>query len=189
LESIIANRIVSYENIFVIDRKKHKKAAVIMVDASGSMHGSNLSIAAIAATSLAMNLNYRDEYSVVLFSEKFNIFKGINQPKPLDEVISGILDILPEGRTNIGVGLSAGLQELRRSNVQHKIGILLTDGWQNVGQNPIKMALKFPQLHVINLPGGHADLSKKIAEAGRGYFIPINDMLGVSKAIVTCLMQ
>jgi Mg-chelatase subunit ChlD len=189
LESIIENRIVSYENIFVIDREKHKKAAVIMVDASGSMHGSNLSIAAIAATSLAMNLNYRDEYSVVLFSEKFNIFKGINQPKPLDEVISGILDILPEGRTNIGVGLSAGLQELRRSNLQHKIGILLTDGWQNVGQDPIKMALKFPQLHVINLPGGHADLSKKIAEAGRGYFIPINDMLSVSKAIVTCLMQ
>jgi len=189
MESIIENRIGSYENIFVVDRKQHKKAAVIMVDASGSMHGLNLSIAAIAASSLAMNLNYRDEYSVVLFSEKFNIFKGINQPKHLDEVITGILDILPEGRTNIGVGLSAGLQELVRSNVQHKIGILLTDGWQNVGQDPIKMALKFQQLHVINLPGGHADLSKKIAEAGRGYFIPINDMLGVSKAIVTCLMQ
>lgn len=189
VEGLTESRFLSYENIFVLDRKKHKKAAVIMIDASGSMHGSNLSIAAIAASSLAMNLNFRDEYGVVFFSEKYNIFKRIDQPRHLDEVIRGILDILPEGRTNIGVGLSAGLQELGRANVHQKMGILLTDGWQNVGQDPIKMALRFPQLHVINLPGGNAELSKSVAKSGRGHFIPLDDMLDVSKAIITCLMQ
>jgi Mg-chelatase subunit ChlD len=188
MERIVENRVFSYENIFVLDRKRHEKAAVIMIDASGSMQGLNLSIAAIAASSLAMNLNYKDEYSVILFSEKINLFKRIDQSKHLDEVISGILNILPEGRTNIGAGLSAGLKELQRTNLQHKIGILLTDGWQNVGPDPIKIALKFPRLHVINLPRGDPVLSKKIAEVGKGYFIPINDMLDVSKAIVTCLM-
>lgn len=188
LESIAENRVFSYENIFVLDRKKHEKAAVIMMDASGSMQGVNLSFAAIAASSLAMNLNYRDQYGVILFSEKVNIFKRIDQPKYLDEVLSGILNILPEGRTNIGIGLSAGLEELQRTNIQHKIGILLTDGWQNIGIDPIKIALKFPRLHVIYLPGGDLVLSKKIAEVGKGYFIPINDILDVSKAIVTCLM-
>lgn len=189
LESIVENQFLSYENIFVLDRKKQKKAAVIMVDASGSMQGLNLSIAAIAAASLAMNLNYRDEYGIVIFSEKVNIFKRVGQPKHLDGVISGILDILPEGRTNISIGLHAGLEELRRTNIQNRIGILLTDGWQNIGEDPIKVALQFPQLHVINLPGGHPVLSKKIAEAGKGCFVPVNDMLDVSKAIVTCLMQ
>jgi uncharacterized protein with von Willebrand factor type A (vWA) domain len=159
-----------------------------MMDASGSMQGVNLSYAAIAASSLAMNLNYKDQYGVILFSEKVNIFKRIDQPKYLDEVLNGILNSLPEGRTNIGVGLSAGLEELQRTNIQHKIGILLTDGWQNVGPDPIKIALKFPRLHVINLPGGDPVLSKKIADVGKGYFIPINDMLDVSKAIITCLM-
>lgn len=187
VEGLAENRFIAYENIFVLDRKKHKTAAVIMIDASGSMHGSNLSIAAIAASSLAMNLNFKDDYGVVLFSEKYHLFKKIDQPRPLDEVICGILDILPEGRTNIGVGLSAGLQELGRSNVQHKMGILLTDGWQNVGQDPVKMALRFPQLHVINLPGGNAELSNNIARSGRGHFIPLDDMMDVSKAIITCL--
>jgi Mg-chelatase subunit ChlD len=187
LEGIVENRIFSYKNIFVLDRKKHEKAALIMMDASGSMQGLNLSIAAIAASSLATNLNYRDQYGVILFSEKVNIFKRIDQPKHLDEVISGILDILPEGRTNIGVGLSAGLDELHRSNAQQKIGILLTDGWQNVGTDPIKIALKFPQIHVINLPGGDPGLSKRIAEVGKGHFIRINDILDVPKAIITCL--
>jgi len=73
LESIVENRFLSYENIFVLDRRKQKKAAVIMLDASGSMQGLNLAIAAIAAASLAMNLNYRDEYGIVIFSEKVNI--------------------------------------------------------------------------------------------------------------------
>lgn len=86
VESITENQFPSYDNIYIIDRKKHKKSAVIMVDASGSMHGSNLSIAAIAASSLALNLNYKDEYSVILFSEKFNIFKGINQLTQLHDV-------------------------------------------------------------------------------------------------------
>ncbi|TRZ54277.1 VWA domain-containing protein [bacterium] len=189
LESIVENRFLSYENIFVLDRRKQKKAAVIMLDASGSMQGLNLAIAAIAAASLAMNLNYRDEYGIVIFSEKVNIFKRVGQPKHLDGVISGILDLLPEGRTDISIGLHAGLEELRRTNIQNRIGILLTDGWQNIGQDPIKIALQFPQLHVINLPGGQPVLSKKIAEAGKGCYVPINDMLDVSKAIVTCLMQ
>jgi Mg-chelatase subunit ChlD len=189
LESIVDNRFLSYENIFVLDRKKQKKAAVIMLDASGSMQGLNLSIAAIAAASLAMNLNYRDEYGIVIFSEKVNIFKRVGQPKHLDGVISGILDLLPEGRTDISMGLHAGLEELRRTNIQNGIGILLTDGWQNIGEDPIKIALQFPQLHVINLPGGQPVLSKKIAQAGKGCFVPVNDMLDVSKAIVTCLMH
>jgi Mg-chelatase subunit ChlD len=187
LERIVENRIFSYENIFVLDRKRHEKAVLIMIDASGSMQGLNLCIAAVAASSLATNLSYRDQYGVILFSEKVNIFKRIDQPKHLDEVIKGILDILPEGRTNIGGGLSAGLDELHRSNAQHKIGVLLTDGWQNVGPDPIKIALKFPQINVINLPGGDPGLSKRIAEVGKGHFILINDILDVPEAMVTCL--
>ena len=187
VESMAEGQPLSYDNIFVLDRKRRKKAAVIIMDASGSMQGINLSMAAIAVASLATNLDYRDEYGVVLFSEKVNIFKRINQPKSLDKVISGVLDILPEGRTNIDLGLSTGLKEIRRTNIDHKVGILLTDGWQNIGQDPVIIATKFPILHVINLPGGNPDLSRKIAKSGGGYFIPLRDMFDVSRAIVTCL--
>jgi hypothetical protein len=187
LEQIVEHRTISYEDIFVLDRKKHEKAIVIMMDASGSMQGLNLSLAAIAASSLAMNLNLKDQYAIVLFSDKFNIFKRMDQPKFLDEVLSGILNSLPEGRTNIGVGLSAGLKELQRANVQHKIGILLTDGWQNVGIDPIKVATEFPRLHVVNLPGGNPVLARKIAKVGRGHFLTAGSMLEIPKAIAACL--
>jgi len=187
LDATVEHPLPSYDSIFVLDRKKYRKAAVIMMDASGSMQGENLSMAAIAVTSLAMNLDARDEYGVVLFSEKVNVFKRVDQAMPLDQTINRVLNILPEGRTNIGLGLSTGFREIQRSTIDSKIGILLTDGHQNVGQDPFKLAGKFQKLHVINLPGGKPDFSKKIAESGRGNFIPLKNMFDVPKAIVQCL--
>jgi Mg-chelatase subunit ChlD len=100
----------------------------------------------------------------------------------------GVLDILPEGRTNISLGLSAGLQQIQKSGVDERFGILLTDGWQNVGRNPIETAARFPRLHVISLPGGNPELSRRIARAGKGHFIPLRQMTDVSKAILRCLI-
>ncbi len=187
IEHMIEGQPLSYEHIFVLDRKKRKKAVVLMMDASGSMQGANLSMAAVAVAALATNLDHRDEYGVVLFSEKVNVFKWIDQPKHLDQVIVGVLDILPEGRTSISLGLSAGLQQIQKSSVDERFGILLTDGWQNVGPDPIETAARFPKLHVISLPGGNPELSKRIARAGKGLFVPLREMLDVPKAILSCL--
>lgn len=187
LDATVESPVPSYDNIFVLDRKKYRKAAVIMMDASGSMQGENLSMAAIAVASLAMNLDARDEYGVVLFSEKVNIFKRVDQAMPLDRIINEIMNILPGGRTNIELGLSAGLKEIQRSTINGKIGILLTDGQQNVGFDPLLIAGKFPKLHVINLPGGKAEFSKKIAERGRGSFNSLRSIFDVPKAIIKCL--
>ena len=187
LDAMVETPLPSYDNIFVFDRKKYRKAAIIMMDASGSMQGENLSMAAIAVASLAMNLDAHDEYGVVLFSEKVNVYKRVDQAMPLDRVINEVMNILPEGRTNIELGLSAGLREIQRSTIDSKIGILLTDGQQNVGVDPLTVAGKFPKLHVINLPGGKVDLSRKIAGFGRGSFVALQSIFDVPKAIIKCL--
>ncbi len=187
VESLTESRSMSYDNIFVLDRKKRKRAAILIMDASGSMQGTKLSMAAVAVGSLAMNLDGEDEYGIVLFSERVNLLKRIDQAMHIDRVISQVLDILPEGRTNLCLGLSAGLREIQRSRVEQRIGILLTDGWQNLGHDPIALAAKFPQLHVINLPGGSPELSGKIAKAGRGRCVTATDVLQVPSAVLATL--
>lgn len=187
LEGLIESGSMSYDNIFVLDRRKRKRAAVLMMDASGSMQGMKLSMAAIAVASLAMNLDYRDEYAIILFSETVHSLKRIDQAMDIERVICRVLDVLPEGRTDLGLGLSAGLREIQRSRVEQRIGILLTDGWQNVGHDPISLAAKFPKLHVINLPGGAPGISQNIARAGRGRFVLAADMLDVPKAVLAAL--
>jgi len=124
---------------------------------------------------------------VVLFSERVNILKRIDQQKPLDEIIRQVLEIVPEGRTDIGAGLLAGLNEINRATSEQKMAILLTDGQQNMGHDPLALARRFPQLHVINLPGGKEDFSQKIAKCAKGEFIKVNNMLDVPKAILKCL--
>jgi len=187
VETMSETRSVSYENIFVLDRRKRKRAAILIMDASGSMQGAKLSMAAIAVASLAMNLDYGDEYGIVLFSEQVNLLKRIDQAMPIDQVISRVLDVLPEGRTNLGLGLSAGLREIQRSRLEQRVGILLTDGWRNLGNEPVALAAKFPRLHVINLPGGAPELSEKIAKAGRGRFVCASDLLDVPAAVLAAL--
>jgi Mg-chelatase subunit ChlD len=189
IEATVEHPLPRYENLFVQDRKKRKSAAVIIMDASGSMQGEKLSMAAIAVTSLAVNLDARDEYGVVLFSEKVNVCKRVDQAKPLDEVIHTVLNIRPEGRTNIGLGLLAGLTEIQRSTVDSRSGILLTDGQQNTGQDPLGIARRFPMLHVVVLPGGNPELAGQIAEKGRGSLILLKGIEDVPRAIVRCLCR
>ncbi len=187
LEQLASESTLSYQSIFVWDRRRRKRAAVLMIDASGSMQGESLSMAAASAASLAMNLDYRDEYSIVLFSEKAHVLKRMEQSLHLDQVICNLLNMLPEGRTNIGLGLSVGLKEIERSRVEQRMGILLTDGWQNVGQDPLGLAGRFPKLHVISLPGGNPELAERIARAGRGRYIALREMLNVPTAVSACL--
>lgn len=189
VEAMVEHPLPRYENLFVQDRKKRKSATVIMMDASGSIQGEKLSMAAIAVTSLAVNLDARDEYGVVLFSEKVNVCKRVDQAKPLDEVIHTVLNIRPEGRTNISLGLMEGLTEIQRSAIESRTGILLTDGGQNTGQDPLGVARRFPQLHVIVLPGGNPELAGRIAGKGRGSLISLKTIQDVPRAIARCLCR
>jgi hypothetical protein len=186
-EEMLDAPVPSYDSIYVMNRKKRRIGVVIILDASGSMQGENLSMAAVAVASMAMNLDGKDEYGVVLFSEKVNLFKSVTQGKPLDAVIRNVLDILPGGRTDIRLGLLAGLKEIHRSTVERKIAVLITDGQQNTGGDPLPVARRFPLLHVINLPGGKAEFSKRIARVGRGHFIPLRTLFDVPKAMIRCL--
>ncbi|MFH1114384.1 MAG: VWA domain-containing protein [Pseudomonadota bacterium] len=187
LERLTGASALSYENIMILDRKRRKRAAVLMIDASGSMQGENLSMAAAGAASLAVNLDYRDEYSIVLFSEKAHVLKRMDQSLHLDSVLCNVLDILPEGRTNIALGLDIGLAEMQRSRVEQRLGILLTDGRQNVGSDPVPLAGRFPRLHVIGLPSGNREFAARIAKAGRGRYIALKEMSDVPGAVSACL--
>ena len=182
-ESLVECPYLSYDNLFVLDRKRRKKAVILMMDASGSMQGEKLSMAATAVASLAINLDYGDEYGLVIFSDKARIMKRIDQAMSVDRVIREVLNVLPEGRTDLSLGLSAGLHEIERSRVEQRIGILATDGWQNLGHDPAGLAARFPRLNVIGFPGGSSEHSEKMARAGRGRLVLASDMLDVPKAI------
>jgi len=189
VERIMAKPHIAYEDLIVMGREKRRRAFALILDCSGSMKGRKMAMAALAAASLALNVEKTDEYGVILFTEDTEQAKGIRQPTPFRQVVRHILGIVPDGCTDIALGLQGGLRELHRSQAQEKIGILLSDGWKNMGADPLTVARQFPRLHVIGLPGGDPAMCQKIATAGKGYFMPVRELVDMPRALKLCLAR
>jgi Mg-chelatase subunit ChlD len=187
VERLMAKPYLTYEDLIVMERERRQRAFVLILDCSGSMKGRKMAMAALAAASLALNIQRTDEYAVVLFTEDTELAKGVRQPVRFRRVVRHILRIAPEGCTDIALGLRDGLRELRRSQAQDKTGILLSDGWRNMGSDPLTVARRFSRLHVIGLPGGDSTACDEIAAAGRGQFVPVHELADVPHAVRTCL--
>lgn len=187
VERIMAKIFPEYSDFIVFEREPRKRACVLMLDCSGSMRGWKKIQAALATATLAMSLR-DEEYAVLLFSDKSEMLKTLNQTKPVQEVIEKILNVNAEGCTNIRSGLELGLSELQKaSGTSKKLGILISDGWQNIGEDPVVIAQKYPELNVIGLPYGDSETCQKLADAGRGRCVIIKNLAELPRALKLCL--
>lgn len=63
------------------------------------------------------------------------------------------------------------------------MAVLITDGWQNMGESPHVMAGMFPRLHVLALRGGSLKSCQELARAGQGICVPVSEWRDVSGAL------
>jgi len=189
VEKIAGKKDIEYKDFIVRERVREKRAFALMLDTSGSMKGENILRAAIATTSLINNLK-KDEYAIVAFSETARVIKHMNSRKSLRELVDEIFNAFEGNMTNISSGLKCGLDELYRTTVKKKIGIILTDGAHNQSTDPLVMAKKFPKLSVIGmLPPNKAaeDRCRKMAKLGHGLCIFVNKIGDIPVALTACL--
>ncbi|MFX0188337.1 MAG: VWA domain-containing protein [Candidatus Hodarchaeota archaeon] len=187
---------LSYKDIYGIKRQRQKRNIVLILDTSGSMYGRTLLNAALTTSVLAYNME-KENYSIVLFNSTAMILKKINDiQKSIITIIDDILDSEAVGFTNIHIGLEKGLKELNKVKEHHKnkFGILITDGNYNRGENPIKIAKKYPKLHVIGMPAENdadrgIDTCREIAKAGQGKFYAVTDYKEIPRALINLLSQ
>jgi len=191
----IHKKILSHGDIFGIERKRKKRRVMMILDTSGSMYGRLLLNAALTTSVLAYNME-KENYGIVLFNSTAMIMKKLNERKYITDIIDEILDSEAAGFTNISIGLQKGLEELNKSSLdrQHQFGILITDGVYNRGENPVKIAKKYPKLHVIGMPADNdadkgIETCKEIANAGRGKFISVQDYKDIPRALIHLLAQ
>ncbi len=189
VEKIIGKKDIEYRDFIVRERVREKRAFALMLDTSGSMKGENILMAAIAATSLVNNLK-KDEYAIVAFSETARVIKPMNSRKSLKELVDEMFDAFSGNMTNITSGLRCGLDELYRTTVKKKIGIILTDGAHNQDTDPLVTAKRFPKLSVIGmLPPNRAaeDRCRRMAKLGHGLCIFVNKIADIPIALTRCL--
>ncbi|WP_166396984.1 AAA family ATPase [Rubrobacter marinus] len=188
LEEIAGKPYPEYDDFWVTERVRARRTYVLLLDVSGSMRGTKMMHAALAAASLARNVA-DDDFSVILFWRDAAVVKGATQQKPFAELLDDILAARARGLTNLRLGLEVGLGEMERTATREKVAIIFTDAMHNVGEDPSPIAEKYQTLHVIgtSLEDGRVRACQDLAERGRGRCVFVEHMEDIPSAVNYCL--
>jgi Mg-chelatase subunit ChlD len=177
LDNIIAKPFPDFDDLIVQRREERRHQVVMMVDASLSMAGENIALAVVAVAAMALKLPPED-LAVVVFENEARVVTRLEDPDPVEEVVSDMLDEPGWGVTDIEAALKLGAAEIARGRNPRRSGILITDGRPTKGvADPSHLAMRFPQLHVMLTEDKYmdADLCRLIADRGHGEVFPVHD--------------
>lgn len=158
------------------DRREKQPQVVLMMDVSFSMSGRNLALAAVAAAVLALKIRTTD-LAVIAFEGTARTLHSLGQSIEREELVESVLSEPARGYTNIEDALKRGHREMRRARSADVAAILITDGNYTQGGDPLPLARKFRNLHVM-LTEDHKmneDLCRRMANAGRGKLFKVTD--------------
>jgi hypothetical protein len=152
-----------------VTRHRPREADVAAIlDMSLSMTGEKVALVAVAAVILRLCL---DRVAVVAFDTRAHVLVRAGEDVSARELARRVLTVPAQGYTNIEAGLRAAGEELRRSRLRQRAGLLLTDGVANVGGDPVLAARGLPRLHVVHVGDHHpqgARTCRGMARAGNG---------------------
>ena len=169
LENVAGKRFPERDDWVVERREDREQQLVLMMDASLSMAGENLAVAAVAAAVLTLKLRSED-VSIVAFESKAQALSHLEERDDPEEVVERLLSEPARGYTNIEDALRVGAREIRRGRNPRKAGLLITDGVYTVGGDPAHLADAFPRLFVLLTEDYKMDpaLCERLASIGRG---------------------
>lgn len=186
---ILAERPVPEDtDIVVRERMRSRRAAVLIVDVSGSMRGEKVRIAAATVAALSADLGggeNGDQLALVAFWSDAALLKPLDARAAPSRLLDDLLRIPARGLTNVGFGLSVAHRELNRSAARRRTAVLLTDAVHNAGPDPREIARRFGELHVLCETDGEHDapLARDMARLGRGRYAPIGTHRDVAPAL------
>jgi Mg-chelatase subunit ChlD len=182
-------RPLQIEDIVVHERRRRKRAVVLLVDVSGSMNGERLRTAAATVGALSTELA-RDDLAVVAFWSDAAILLRLGEHATLDGMVDELLAIRASGLTNVSFPLEVAGQELRRVGDRRRQVLLLSDCVHNAGPDPRQAATRLPRLDVLFDVSGEKDpdLARDLARAGRGLALPVRGVGDVAPAISRVLV-
>nr|WP_296780407.1 VWA domain-containing protein [Rhodococcus sp. (in: high G+C Gram-positive bacteria)] len=171
-------------DIVVRERIRSRRAAVLIIDVSGSMKGEKARMA--AATIAALSNAFRDDdFAVVAFWSDAAVLKPLREPMSAATMLDVLLRVPTRGLTNIQFGLTVADAELRTSAIRRRTAILLTDALHNAGPDPREVAGRFGELHVLLQTDGSHDrpLAADIARLGHGHLAEVQTYRDIAPAL------
>jgi len=176
-----------------VHREERRRQVVLMVDASLSMAGEKMALAAVAAAVLALK-SHPGDLAVVLFADEARLVARLGEDATPQEVVRRMLARPCGGATNIAAALRRGHEELSRARDPRRSALLLTDGMYTAGSDPCADASRFRDLHVLLIrehaqtEGGWVTprrlVGEAIARASRGHLARVDGFAQLPRSMV-----
>jgi len=122
-------------------------AVCLVVDRSGSMDGSRLATAALAAA--ACTWRAPDDLAVLAFGDRVLTIKDLDRKQPPASVVTSVLRLRGHGTTDIDLALKAARRQLLASNARRRVVVLLSDGESTTGDDPVPAARSIEELAIV----------------------------------------
>lgn len=180
-------------------------AIVFVIDKSGSMNACHCSgpnpalsqsieggtpkidIAKDAVVQASALLGEQDSIGVVAFNEGAQWALPVTHDANPNQVLEAVTPLLPDGQTDVRVGLVAAEEALLRTDAKIKHVILLTDGWSRGGDNldvVQRMRDEGITTSVVGAGAGSAEYLADMAATGSGRYYPTVTMDEVPQIFV-----
>ena len=125
------------------------RAVCLLVDASGSMAGPGVAMAAVAAAAVVLASGHRLAPSVIAFSGEVRVLQPQGTRRPPDDLVGDLVGLRGHGVTDLARALRAAAAQLARADGDERVAVLLSDCLRTAGADPATALAGIDRLHVL----------------------------------------
>lgn len=156
-------------------------ALCVLLDRSGSMEGRRLAAAAVAAA--AAYWRAPSDTSVVAFGDDAVVIAGQGSGRDPEDVVGDVLRLRGHGTTDLAFALRTAGSQLARSTASRRVTVLLSDGRETAGGDPVIAASALDELLIV-APAEDADQARALADATGARLVTVSGPAQVAEALL-----
>ena len=169
------------------DWAARRRAVCLLVDASGSMSGAGVAMAAVAAAAVVLAAGDKIAPGVLAFSDRVRVLQPQGTRRPPADVVGDLVGLRGHGVTDLAGALRAAAAQLAGADAGERTAVLLSDCLRTAGDDPAGALGGIDRLHVLcpapgpGPPPGPA--AAALARAGGGISLPVRRLADVAPAL------
>jgi magnesium chelatase subunit D len=166
-----------------------RRAVCLLIDASGSMSGLAVAIAAVAGASAVLAAGRRLSPAILVFSHDITVLQAQGTHRPPGELVTELVQLRGHGVTNLAGALRAASAQLATAPAEERVALLLSDCLPTTGGDPAQALGGISRLHVLcPLPSAESELAAAtLARRGNGMSLPLRRLADVAPALTRLL--
>jgi magnesium chelatase subunit D len=173
---------LAHEDLVTRAWAARSRAICLVVDASGSMAGPGVAMAAVAAAAVVLAASDSLAPSVIAFSGDARVLQPQGTRRPPADLVGDLIGLRGHGVTDLAGALRSAGAQLARADGGERVAILLSDCLRTAGADPGEALRGIDRLHVL-CPGADPGPAAALARAGGGISQPVGRLADVAPAL------